>query len=79
MNYFYYKLLNKKYPARYIKTKYGCFIISTENLNKALFDEKKLYISDDARAIDEEVFFFVPEEIINSSNKRIIDFVECNL
>ena len=55
---------SKEYLCRYIDTEYGIFLIADDNLERNLFDEKNQYVSEEAKWIDEKVFFYVPCSIL---------------
>lgn len=54
-------------------------IISTENLNERLFDEQENYISEDARQLDEMIFFYVPVDKIVLPEEQLAEYVIKNL
>ncbi len=65
------------YKIRTVHIK-GCgdCTIGTESLKNALFDEKnELYVSTEARNIDEAIFFFVEDKYINLSDIKLANFV----
>ena len=54
----------KDYLCRYIDTEHGLFLIAEDDLESNLFDEKNQYVSEEAKQIDERVFFYVPASIL---------------
>ena len=58
---------------------YGYRKIAPESLQKALFNEDDEAVSEAAVAIDEEIFFYVDDDILNGDAKVIRDFVDKNL
>lgn len=48
--------------------------ISTENVEKLLLKNGS-FVSDEAKYIDEQIFCYVPNDIFNSSEKQICDFI----
>ena len=77
----YVKLNEVEYPTRnIILPGYGWVTVSTEELNDELFTEAGDYVSDAARVVDEEIFFFVPEDILmNASDFDLSEFVLSSL
>ena len=77
----YVRLHGVKYSTREITLpEYGTVTISTEKLSDNLFTEAGDYISNEAKTIDEDIFFFVPEDILlGSSDEELIHFVSSNL
>ena len=64
-----------QYRVREIKLpNLGEVLISTTSLNDALLKNGK-YVSNDALAIDEQIFYFVNEREITFSNKKLINLV----
>ncbi len=67
----------KEYPTKLLDIpNFGEKLISVESLEKTLFDTEGFYVSDEARVIDEKIFFFVPDDIIDEDEKEIAEFVE---
>ena len=65
-----------EYPTREIEIReFGDVTIATKSLSEALIpSDLGHYVSDEARAIDEEIFFFVDDEDINSKDlKKIVE------
>lgn len=54
-------------------------IISTENLNDRLFDEDENYTSEDARQLDEMIFFYVPIDKITLPENQLAEYIKQNL
>ena len=51
-------------------------MISTENLEAVLINEDGGYTSPEARLIDEQIFFYVPERIaMDCSDEEVTEFV----
>ncbi len=66
---------NNFYLARRVKIKdVGEVLISTESLNEALMKDGK-YTSEEARNIDEKIYFFVEDEHINLTEKELSKYV----
>ena len=54
------------YPVRYVAIE-GCeseLMISTEGFEAVLINEDGGYTSSEARVIDEQIFYYVPEELL---------------
>lgn len=54
-------------------------IISTENLNDRLLDEEDDYTSEDARRLDEMIFFYVPADKITLPEEQLVEYINQNL
>ena len=61
---------NQIFPVRKVEMKeYGNVLISTALLNTILMKEDGNYLCEEARIIDEQIFYFIePEEIHYSEN-----------
>jgi hypothetical protein len=72
-----YVLFNEHYyPIRTIMLKNNeCVLISTTDLNKSLFNNNEQYISDYAKYVDEQIFFFVDKSEIVLPENALSDFV----
>ncbi len=72
---------DKKYPTRTVVVpEFGERVISTETLQDKLLGANGDYVSDMARAIDEEIFFYVPDELIKTaSTAELTDYVTKNV
>lgn len=63
---------NKTYPSRFIDIpEYGEVVISVYSLNEVLLNDSNNYISEEARLIDETIFYFVEDKMINISTKEL--------
>ncbi len=74
-----------KYPVREVSVvddgTETVFLIGNESLLRAIFnhneeDERDEYVSDEAQDIDEQVFFYVPDEVLLSD--QLIEFLREN-
>ena len=66
------------YPVRYVAIEgyESELMISTEDLEAVLINEDGGYTSPEARLIDEQVFFYVPERIaMDCSDEEVAEFV----
>lgn len=64
------------YPTREILVPdFGWRTISTHSLNFALCDIHGDYRSDAAQAVDEQIFFFVPDDYIGKPDAELVEFV----
>ncbi len=67
----------KEYPIRLLDIpNFGKRLVSVESLEESLFDAEGLYVSDEAQVVDEKIFFFVPDNIINEDEKEIVRLIE---
>jgi len=64
-----------EYPVLQLNFPFGERIISTEKLNGNLMNIDGSYVSESARMIDEEIFYFVDEENLNLTNKDLIQLI----
>ena len=67
-----------KYPTREVAIEgYGSeLMISTEDLESVLINEDGGYTLPEARLIDEQIFFYVPERIaVDCSDEEVAEFV----
>ncbi len=70
----------RTYPCRVVDVQnYGERCVSVESLDKALFDDEGNYVSDKARLIDEDIFFFVPDNCITSGDEELATFVASSI
>ena len=70
----------EEYPARLINVDIPNFsgkrLISIDRLDVALMTKDGCYVSEEARAIDEDVFLYVPESIIVADEKTLVQYVK---
>jgi len=68
------------YPTRLIALDMpeisGQQLISVDSLDVALITKDGCYVSEEARAIDEEVFFYVPDKMIDAEENILIQYVK---
>ena len=68
------------YPTRLIALDMpeisGQRLISVDSLDVALMAKDGCYVSEEARAIDEEVFFYVPDKMIDAEENILIQYVK---
>lgn len=58
----------KTYPAKWVEVEgFGERYVSVESLEKALMPNEE-YKNDDARWLDERIFFYVPDEVWGEAN-----------
>ena len=58
------------YPVRHIELSgYGVQMISVETLEDALLVDGCDYVSEEAGNIDEQIYFYVPDEIMDDEQK----------
>ena len=71
------KFNGREYPTKLLNIPgFGEKLVSIEGLEKTLFDAEGFYVSDEARVIDEKIFFYVPDNIINSNEKSLVELIE---
>lgn len=67
---------NKEYKVREIEIpEFGNVLISTNSLNELLLNESGSYISEEAIAVDERIFYFVEENEIEFSDEELINLI----
>ena len=70
----------KEYPTRLVALDMpeisGQQLISVDSLDVALMTKDGCYVSEEARAIDEEVFFYVPDKMIDAEENILIQYVK---
>ncbi len=70
----------KEYPAKSIFVDVdgicGERLISVDSLEVALMTKDGAYVSEEARSIDEDIFFFVPDNVIDKDDEALRSFVE---
>ena len=59
----------------YFQNENSSYIIAQESFERILWAENGTYVSDEAKSIDEQIFFFVPDEILNQSEELIEKYV----
>lgn len=65
----------REYPA--VETQFG--IVATESLEKALLDRRGCPIDSEATYVDNQVYFFVPDDEIKKSVPEIEEYVSNNV
>lgn len=71
------KFNGKKYSTKQLNIPdFGERLVSVESLEESLFDTEGFYVSDEAQVVDEKIFFYVPDNIINEDDKAIVEFIE---
>jgi len=63
----------KDYLTASVKMPFGERKISSESLNEALMNTDGSYVSDDARRIDEKIFYFVEPKVLHFSETDIVN------
>ena len=60
----------RHYPVRSIELEhFGMQKIGIESLEDAMFDEELEFVNDEAENIDSQIFYYVPDEIIDDEEK----------
>ena len=58
----------------------GCeVLISTTNLNEALFSPEGKYLSEEAELIDNQIFYFVEKNEIGLSDKILVELLKAQI
>lgn len=70
---------NRNYNCREINSKFGCVTVASVGLCNVLFDNECRFVDDKAENIDEMIFFYVPDEILESNEKSINKYLEENI
>ena len=65
----------EKYPSTMVNMPGGERMVSTETLNEALMNFDGSYVSENARIIDEEIFYFVADEDISLKNDKLVKLI----
>ena len=66
----------KEYLAREISIDMKEYVVSIDTLDVALMTKDGSYVSDEARAIDEGIFFYVPEDKIELDEEALAQYVK---
>ncbi len=71
---------DREYPAKTLPIEdFGERLISVESLEDKFFKDDR-YVSEEARNVDEMIFFFVPDTLMESgTDEDVISFVEANM
>lgn len=69
----------RKYKVRQVQfTNSGELNIASTFLNRKLFSDNGLYKSEEARVIDELIYFFVEPEKLRLSDNKLLNYVREN-
>jgi hypothetical protein len=67
---------NKEFKVREVELpEIGNVLISTNSLNELLLNEDGGYVSDEAIAVDENIFYFVDDKEMRLSNDELINLI----
>ena len=69
------KFNEKKYPALLLNFPFGERMISVAKLNDSLMNEDGSYVSENARLVDEDIFYFVDEEDLNLNKDELVQLI----
>lgn len=69
------KFEGKEYPVLLLNFPFGERQISTEKLNDSLMNVDGSYVSENARIIDEEIFYFIADENISLKNDKLVELI----
>ena len=75
MNYFEYNGKNYPFKTIYFQSEENDCIIATEELEHELLPNSESYNSEEAKLIDEQIFFFVPDNILEKADNLIEKYV----
>lgn len=68
------------YPARLIEVDLpnisGTHMIAVDRLDVALMTKDGCYVSEEARAIDEGIFLYVPDKLMDADEKHLVQAVK---
>ena len=70
----------EEYPTRLIALDMpeisGQQLISVDSLDVALMTKDGCYVSEEARAVDEKIFVYVPDKMIDAEENTLIQYVK---
>ncbi len=66
------KFEGKEFPSVIVNLPFGERKISNTQLNESLMNFDGSYVSEEARLIDEEIFYFVEEEVLRFRKNKLI-------
>lgn len=69
------KFEGKEYPILLLNFPFGERQISNEKLNDSLMNFDGSYVSENARIIDEKIFYFVATENISLKNNKLVKLI----
>lgn len=73
----YFEYNGENYPCRniFFRNEGVSYVIATERLEKVLLPDGETYVSEAARAIDEQILFFVPDAMLSQPEEAIESYV----
>lgn len=73
----YFEYNGENYPCRsiFFRNEGASYVIATERLEKALLPDGETYASEEARAIDEQIFCFVSDAMLGQPEELIERYV----
>lgn len=69
------KFEGKEYPSTMISLPFGERRISNVRLNESLMNSDGSYVSEDARRIDERIFYFVDDEVLQLPENELLNII----
>ena len=69
------KFNQREYPTLLLHFPFGERMISVTKLNDRLMNEDGSYVSENARLVDEDIFYFVDEEYLNLNEDKLIELI----
>jgi hypothetical protein len=71
---------SKEYHIREIDfPETGCVLVSSITLNDVLLNDLGNYVSEEANTIDEQIFYFVEEEMLQLEDSKLIEVIKNQL
>ncbi|RYM31333.1 hypothetical protein ERX46_16760 [Brumimicrobium glaciale] len=69
------KFGKNKFPVVKVHLPFGESFVSILRLNRALMNMEGNYVSEEARLIDEKIFYFVEENQLKMSETKLVDLI----
>lgn len=69
------KFNGKEFPSVIVNLPFGERRISSIKLNESLMNNEGEYVSDEARLIDENIFYFVEDKVLSFRENEIINTI----
>lgn len=69
------KFNGNEYPSVLVNLPFGKSKISSIQLNEALMNPNGSYVSDEARLVDEEIFYFVNENALYFRTNKLVELI----
>ena len=69
------KFNQREYPTLLLNFPFGERRVSVAKLNDNLMNEDGSYVSENARLVDEDIFYFVDEEDLNLNKDELVELI----